>query len=239
MTRYIRKVPTLNSHSTVFNLSDSTLSPAASIPAPLSAGRGHKRLLDIAASGVAIVLLSPVLAAVALTIKLSDGGPVLFRHRRVGLGGRTFDCLKFRTMNVDAELRLKEHLLADPLAAEEWETTRKLKKDPRLTAIGSSLRRSSIDELPQLINVLRGDMSLVGPRPVVAEELAHYGRDAAHYLSVRPGLTGAWQVSGRNDVSYAERVRLDTEYCTTWSLAKDLQIMLLTIPALFSGRGSY
>jgi exopolysaccharide production protein ExoY len=239
VTRHLRKIPTMNSHSTVLKLSDATISPATAIPAPLAAGRGYKRLLDVAVSGVAIVLLSPVLATVALTIKLSDGGPVLFRHRRVGIGGRTFDCLKFRTMNVDADIRLKEHLLADPAAAEEWETTRKLKKDPRLTAIGGSLRRSSIDELPQLINVLRGDMSLVGPRPVVTEEIAHYGRDASHYLSVRPGLTGAWQVSGRNDVSYAERVRLDTEYCMTWSLAKDLQIMLRTIPALFSGRGSY
>lgn len=238
MTRYLQKIPTIDSHSTVLNLSDSTIS-ATTTQASFVASGGYKRVLDVAVSATAIVLFLPVFATVALAVKLCDGGPVLFRHRRVGLGGRTFYCLKFRTMNVDAEARLKEHLLADPLAAEEWNTTRKLKKDPRLSAIGDSLRRSSIDELPQLINVLRGDMSLVGPRPVVVEELAHYGRDASHYLSVRPGLTGAWQVSGRNDVSYAERVRLDTEYCMTWSIAKDFQIMLRTIPALFSGRGSY
>ncbi len=142
-------------------------------------------------------------------------------------------------MKIDAELRLQEWLLKNPVAAEEWNATQKLKYDPRLTPIGKSLRRSSLDELPQLFNVFRGEMSLVGPRPVVAEEVPRYGRDIAHYYSVRPGLTGAWQVSGRNDVSYTERVRLDTEYCTTWSFTKDLTIMLKTLPVLLSRRGSY
>jgi exopolysaccharide production protein ExoY len=142
-------------------------------------------------------------------------------------------------MSLDAKARLREHLLSDAVAAAEWNATRKLKRDPRVTVIGAALRRSSIDELPQLINVLRGDMSLVGPRPVVADEVGRYGRDASSYLSVRPGLTGAWQVSGRNDLSYTERVRLDVEYCATWSLLKDLLIILRTIPVLFSGRGSY
>ncbi|WP_426130753.1 sugar transferase [Pararhizobium sp. PWRC1-1] len=199
----------------------------------------YKRALDVVASCATIVLLSPVLASVAIMVKICDGGPVLFRHRRIGFGGQTFECLKFRTMKIDAELRLQEWLLKNPVAAEEWNATQKLKYDPRLTPIGKSLRRSSLDELPQLFNVFRGEMSLVGPRPVVAEEVPRYGRDIAHYYSVRPGLTGAWQVSGRNDVSYTERVRLDTEYCTTWSFTKDLTIMLKTLPVLLSRRGSY
>jgi exopolysaccharide production protein ExoY len=239
VTRYLRKDPTIKSSSNVLNLAESTISSAKVTPASFVVGGAYKRILDIAVSGAAIVLLSPILAIVAVAIKLCDGGPIFFMHGRIGFGGQPFTCLKFRTMNVDAEPRLKEYLLANPLAAEEWNTTQKLKRDPRLTAIGGPLRRSSIDELPQLINVLRGDMSLVGPRPVVAEEVARYGRDVAHYFSVRPGLTGAWQVSGRNDLSYAERVRLDAEYCMTWSPIKDVLIMLRTIPILFSGRGSY
>lgn len=239
MTRYLRKVPTLESRSNVLNLIDSTISSANITPASLAVGGTYKRILDMAVSSAAIVLLSPILATVAIAIKLCDGGPIFFLHQRVGFGGQAFKCLKFRTMCVDAEARLEEHLLANPLTAEEWRTTRKLKKDPRLTAIGGALRRSSIDELPQLFNVLLGDMSLVGPRPVVPDEVARYGRDASYYLSARPGLTGAWQVGGRNDVSYAERVRLDVEYCVTWSPKKDGLIMLRTIPVLFSGRGSY
>ncbi|WP_327791304.1 sugar transferase [Rhizobium herbae] len=239
MARYLRKVPTLESRSNVLNLIDSTISSTKITPAVLAVGGAYKRILDMAVSGAAIVLLSPILATVAIVIKLCDGGPIFFMHQRIGFGGQPFTCLKFRTMSVDAEARLREYLLANPLTAEEWNASQKLKKDPRLTAIGGSLRRSSIDELPQLFNVLRGDMSLVGPRPVVADEMARYGRDVSYYLSARPGLTGAWQVSGRNDVSYAERVRLDVEYCETWSPMKDVLIMLRTIPALFSGRGSY
>lgn len=188
---------------------------------------------------MALVFLSPILALIAIAIKLCDGGPVLFTHQRIGFAGQPFGCLKFRTMCVDAEVRLAEHLIANPLAAAEWKATQKLKADPRLTAIGGALRRSSIDELPQLINVLRGEMSLVGPRPVVDDEIARYGRDVLYYLSSRPGLTGAWQTSGRNDVSYAERVQMDADYYRTWSLGRDVVIMLRTIPALFSQRGSY
>jgi exopolysaccharide production protein ExoY len=195
--------------------------------------------MDVAAAIVLVALASPVLLAIGIAVKACDGGPVFFRHRRIGFGGRPFDCLKFRTMKVDAEARLKNWLRDNPAAAAEWKATQKLKHDPRLTPIGQSLRRSSIDELPQLFNVLRGDMSLVGPRPVVVEELPRYGREITHYYAARPGLTGAWQVSGRNDVSYAERVWLDTEYCMSWSLTNDLLIMLKTVPALFSGRGSY
>ena len=239
MSKYLRKIPTLGSSTPVFNAKDSRVTGTENTQSQFVIRGIHKRALDVAASSVAVVLLAPLLATIAITVKICDGGPVLFRHRRIGCGGRTFECLKFRTMKVDAEARLQEWLLQNPLAADEWNATQKLRNDPRLTAVGKSLRRSSIDELPQLFNILRGDMSLVGPRPVVAEEVPRYGRDIAHYYSVRPGLTGAWQVSGRNDLSYAERVRLDAEYCTTWSFTKDLVIMLKTVPVLFSGRGSY
>lgn len=239
MNKYLRKNPTLESRTSVFNVKESRVSAVNNVATAFAPRRIYKRSLDVAASCVTIVLLSPVLASVAIMVKFCDGGPVFFRHRRIGFGGQTFECLKFRTMKIDAELRLQEWLVKNPVAAEEWSATQKLKNDPRLTPIGKSLRRSSLDELPQLFNILRGDMSLVGPRPVVAEEVPRYGREIAHYYSVRPGLTGAWQVSGRNDVSYAERVRLDTEYCTTWSFTKDLAIMLKTVPVLFSGRGSY
>lgn len=239
MNKYLRKIPTLEPRTSVFNVRKSRISAADSLSSSFAPKGVYKRTLDVTASLIAIVLLSPVLASVAIMVKICDGGPILFRHRRIGYGGKTFECLKFRTMKTDAELRLQEWLLNNPVAAEEWSATQKLKYDPRLTPIGKSLRRSSLDELPQLFNIFRGDMSLVGPRPVVAEEVPRYGRDIAHYYSVRPGLTGAWQVNGRNDVSYAERVRLDTEYCTTWSFTKDLTIMLKTVPVLFSGRGSY
>jgi len=199
----------------------------------------YKRLIDIVLASVALVLAIPIFAIVAVAIKLCDRGPIFFKHERVGLGGKTFSCMKFRTMRVRSEIHLMQYLEADPTAAEEWNSKQKLSNDPRITAIGGSLRRSSIDELPQLINVLKGDMSLVGPRPVTTEEMARYGRDASYYLSARPGLTGAWQVSGRNDVPYAQRVLMDAEYCRTWSLFGDISIMLRTVPALFAQRGSY
>jgi len=198
-----------------------------------------KRIFDLAFSVTAILLTLPIFVVTAMAVKFADGGPILFIQPRIGFNGQPFPCLKFRTMCVDAEARLKEHLLANTSAAEEWASTRKLKKDPRLTLIGGSLRRASLDELPQFFNVLRGEMSIVGPRPVVAEEVTRYGRDASAYLSTRPGVTGAWQVSGRSDLSYSERVRLDAEYCATWSFFKDIQIVLKTVPALFLTRGSY
>lgn len=168
-----------------------------------------------------------------------DGGPALFRHPRVGLGGVTFSCFKFRSMVIDADARLARLLASDPVAAAEWETRRKLPRDPRITRIGAFLRRTSLDELPQLLNVLRGEMSLVGPRPVVREELdQHYGPATEAYCRTRPGLTGLWQVSGRSDTTYAERVQLDTRYVNEWSLALDLWILLRTIPAVLQRRGA-
>lgn len=186
-----------------------------------------------------IIFLLPLLVAVALAVWTQDKGPVFFAQRRLGLGGRSFRCLKFRTMAVDAEARLASLLSRDPFARAEWERDHKLRKDPRVTPIGSFLRKSSLDELPQLFNVLRGEMNLVGPRPIVEAEICRYGRRYAHYCSVRPGITGLWQVSGRNDVSYRTRVAMDSLYATRRSLGLDLYILATTIPVVLARRGSY
>ncbi|WEX74851.1 sugar transferase [Sinorhizobium numidicum] len=202
-------------------------------------GRTSKRAVDLLLGTFALVALAPLLLIVAIIVKLGDGGPVLYSHTRVGFGGTPFGCLKFRTMKTNASAQLAELLKTDPAARMEWEATRKLKDDPRITVVGEILRRSSLDELPQLINVVRGEMSLVGPRPVTAEELPRYGEHVLTYFVARPGLTGHWQTSGRNDVSYQSRVSLDVHYVRTWSLWRDFAIMLKTVPSLFSQRGSY
>lgn len=202
-------------------------------------GRYLKRAMDIALSLSALLALSPVFLFVAIIIKMSDGGPVFYAHERSGLGGTRFRCLKFRSMKTDASAQLAQLLATDSAARSEWEATRKLKNDPRVTVLGDILRKSSLDELPQLINVLRGEMSLVGPRPITAEEHSRYGDHLATYFSVRPGLTGHWQTNGRNDVSYQNRVQLDVQYVRNWSLMLDALIIARTIPILFSQRGSY
>ncbi|MFC4910993.1 sugar transferase [Actinomadura gamaensis] len=194
-----------------------------------------KTLLDRVGAAAALLLLSPLLLTVAFVIKLTDRGPVLFRQVRVGRGGREFTVLKFRTMVVDAERR-KAELLADN---EHDGVLFKIRSDPRVTRVGRLLRRYSLDELPQLINVLRGEMSLVGPRPPLPEEVARYGGDVYRRLVVRPGLTGLWQVSGRSDLSWEESVRLDLRYVDNWSLAMDLQIMWKTWSAVVRGSGAY
>ncbi len=180
---------------------------------------------------------------VAITAVVAvDGGPVFFSHRRVGRGGRTFGCLKFRSMRPDADRHLAELLARDPAARAEWQAARKLRQDPRVTPFGRVLRATSLDELPQLINVLRGDMSLVGPRPVVQEELdQHYApaAAAADYLSVRPGITGPWQVSGRSDMEYRERVALDAAYARNPSLRKDLALLAHTVVVVLRRQGAY
>lgn len=201
-------------------------------------GGPGKRVADLVLASAALVVLSPIFLFAALMVRASGPGPILFGHSRIGLGGRDFRCLKFRTMCHDAEAVLQAHLARDPALAAEWQATRKLRHDPRVTRIGRVLRAYSIDELPQLLNVIRGEMSLVGPRPVVQSELARYGRAAVHYLSARPGITGLWQVSGRSDTSYETRVRLDSEYVTGWSAARDASIVLRTIPAVIGARGS-
>ncbi len=176
---------------------------------------------------------------VAVVVKLQDGGPILFKHMRLGRGGEKFPCLKFRTMVVDAQARLTDLLEKDPAARQEWERDHKLRKDPRVTIIGKFLRSSSLDELPQLINVLRGEMSIVGPRPIVDAEIARYGRFYRHYCALRPGITGLWQVSGRNDVEYSRRIAFDVLYRRKRSLIKNLEIIVMTVPAVLLHKGSY
>jgi exopolysaccharide production protein ExoY len=201
-------------------------------------GGAAKRALDIVLASVALLALSPLFVFVAVLLRLTDPGPVFFGHKRVGLGGRSFRCLKFRTMCTDADAVLDRLLASDPAAAEEWQATRKLRNDPRISRVGRILREYSVDELPQLINVIRGEMSLVGPRPVVTAELMRYGNAAVHYLSARPGITGLWQVSGRSDTPYATRIALDARYVTQWSLRGDALILLRTVPAVIGARGS-
>ncbi|MCL4765097.1 MAG: sugar transferase [Hyphomicrobiaceae bacterium] len=191
-----------------------------------------KRAFDVLVASIVLVLLLPLLLSVALLIRVTMGRPVLFAHTRLGKNGRQFSCLKFRSMaNNSAEL-LARHLERSPGAAREWQLRQKLSCDPRVTRLGHALRKSSIDELPQLINVLRGEMSCVGPRPIVASEVTHYGPHAEDYFRVRPGITGLWQVSGRSSVSYPERVALDSQYVRNWSFWLDIKILLKTIPVI-------
>ena len=197
------------------------------------------RVLDVLIAGGVLVFLAPIMLVVCLLVKLQDGGPVLFSHRRIGMDGRPFGCLKFRSMVLDSEARLQALLASDPAAREDWARDHKLKRDPRVTAIGRFLRKSSLDELPQLINVLRGEMSVVGPRPIVEAEISRYGRRFASYCGVRPGITGLWQISGRNDTSYRRRIALDHVYAQRLSLRLYLHVLLLTLPAVFLQKGSY
>ena len=195
------------------------------------------RAIDIVIALAALVVLSPVLLVISLLLWLQDGGAPIFVHWRIGKGGVPFPCLKLRTMVVDSEHRLREYLETNAAAAQEWAQDQKLRDDPRVTPLGSFLRKSSLDEIPQLFNVLTGQMSLVGPRPIVAAEIPRYGRYFRAYCRVRPGITGLWQVSGRNAVSYQRRVALDTVYARNKSLSVDLFILGRTIPAVVSGRG--
>jgi lipopolysaccharide/colanic/teichoic acid biosynthesis glycosyltransferase len=198
-----------------------------------------KRVMDILGAGALLLLALPAFLVIAALVKL-DGGKVFYAHQRVGRGGQLFGCLKFRSMIADSDKRLAALLARDPAARAEWDATRKLKNDPRVTAIGRFLRASSLDELPQILNVLRGEMSLVGPRPVQASELAaFYGAAAQHYMMVRPGITGPWQISGRSDTSYAQRVALDVAYVTRPSLWTDVKILLRTPVAVLARRGAY
>ena len=197
------------------------------------------RALDIIVSILALIFLAPLLIFVAVAVYVTDPGPIFFAHRRIGRNGQAFPCLKFRSMVIDADRRLSELLSMDSHARFEWEQDHKLRNDPRITAIGAFLRRSSIDELPQLMNVLRGEMSIVGPRPIVEDEIVRYGRKFKMYCRVRPGITGLWQVSGRNDISYRRRVACDVIYARSKSLKFDLRIILMTLPAVLHAKGSY
>jgi len=195
-------------------------------------GLSAKRAIDIVLALTGIILLAPLFAICFVATAITSPGPVLFRHRRVGFGGKYFDCLKFRTMATDASTRLRDLLDSDPVAAAEWTTTRKLRHDPRVTTIGAVLRKSSLDELPQLFNVLKGEMSIVGPRPVTQDELGRYSDSVDAYLSCRPGITGLWQVSGRSTTTYEKRVEYDAFYARNWSMALDAKILIVTIPVV-------
>jgi exopolysaccharide production protein ExoY len=198
-----------------------------------------KRGFDVVVAAIGLVALSPLLLMLALLVKLSDGGRIFYGHRRVGRDGNSFLCLKFRTMAENGDEILAAYLERNPQLRQEWLATRKLQNDPRITPVGSVLRKLSLDELPQLINILRGEMSFVGPRPVVEDELELYGAAVECYLKSRPVLTGLGQISGRNDVSYSARVAFDRHYVENWSFAFDLVIIVKTFPAVLSSRGSY
>ena len=197
------------------------------------------RMLDILVAICALVVLGPFLVIVAGSIYLTDGGSPVFAHQRVGKDGRLFGCLKFRTMVLDSQHKLDALLASDPDARAEWDRDHKLRNDPRVTRIGRFFRKASIDELPQLINVLRGEMSIVGPRPIVNAERARYGRHFASYCSVTPGITGIWQICGRNDVSYRRRIACDVLYVRSRSLRRNIGIIAMTVPAVLKSEGSY
>jgi undecaprenyl-phosphate galactose phosphotransferase len=212
---------------------------------PGQTGRALKRGIDLLLAIVAIVLLAPLFMAIAVRLKM-EGGPIFFTQPRVGKDGRRFRCIKFRTMRPDAEAQLTDLLATDPAAREEWRRRQKLTDDPRVTRTGAFLRATSLDELPQLFNVVIDDMSMVGPRPIIAPEVAGYENDRPyfesadfdHYTSCKPGITGLWQVSGRAKTTHCERVRLDRWYCRNWSIWLDVMIILKTVRAVLIRTGS-
>jgi Undecaprenyl-phosphate galactose phosphotransferase WbaP len=198
-----------------------------------------KRALDFIGALIILVLLTPVLVLCAFLVASSSAGPLLFRHKRLGRNGREFFVWKFRTMCTNPDETLSNYLQQNPEAMREWLDTQKLTNDPRVTRSGQFMRRFSLDELPQLWNVLRGDMSLIGPRPIVANEVSRYGDAIEAYYTVRPGMTGLWQVSGRSNTTYSERVNLDRQYAEQWSLFLDFSIIVRTFRVVLSGQGAY
>ena len=211
---------------------------AARYAPPLAPYSAVKRTVDVLGALLICAVFSPLILVIAMMMSL-EGGPILFRHRRIGRGGQSFGCLKFRTMVPNAEQILQDLLEKDPAAKAEWVRDHKLRNDPRITPVGRFLRRTSLDELPQLWNVLRGEMALVGPRPIVKEEMLRYGRYLPAYLAAKPGVTGLWQVTGRNDTDYRRRVVMDTYYVRKQSLLMDLRILLKTIRVVLLGHGAY
>ena len=212
-------------------------------------GRVLKRLFDLMGSALGLVILAPIFLVIALAIKITDPGPVIYKHKRLSRFGKLINVYKFRTMHLkyctgeaysgrtDAEVLARE--LKSPNLAKQFQKNQKLKNDPRVSKIGRILRQTSLDELPQLFNVLKGDVSLVGPRPVVEAELEHYGNRTSIFLALRPGLTGLWQVSGRNDLSYEERVKMDIYYIENWNMWLDIKILFKTLPTLIKKQGAY
>jgi Undecaprenyl-phosphate galactose phosphotransferase WbaP len=201
--------------------------------------RRTKRALDLLGAIIGGLLISPLLLAIAALVKVDAPGPAIYGQQRLGGGDRPFRCLKFRTMCLDAERTLDEHLQSDPDLRAEWERDRKLRRDPRVTRVGRFLRATSLDELPQLWNVLRGEMSLVGPRPIVEAEVPRYGEAYELYRRVTPGISGFWQINGRSDTSYEERVALDTYYVRNWSVWLDLVILARTVESILLQRGAH
>ena len=185
------------------------------------------------------IAISPILIVIALWIYKDSPGPVIFKHRRIGRNGKEFNCYKFRSMCVDAKEKLEQLLKTDPEAKAEWEKDFKLKNDPRITKSGAFLRKTSLDELPQIFNVLKGEMSLVGPRPIIRDEMIRYGEYINDYLMVKPGITGMWQVSGRSKITdFEEIVKLDTQYIEKWSIGLDIKILVKTFAVVFKKDGS-
>lgn len=200
--------------------------------------KSTKACFDIVGALAIIVILSPALLYISLKVR-KDGGPFIYGHERIGKDGKPFKCLKFRSMVVNSKEVLEKVLATDPEARAEWDATFKLKNDPRITQIGQFLRRTSLDELPQLFNVLRGEMSLVGPRPIITAELERYNDEVDYYLLSKPGMTGLWQVSGRSDVDYETRVYLDAWYVKNWSMWNDIAILFKTISVVLRKDGAY
>ena len=198
-----------------------------------------KTMFDFVVTLVGTVMISPVLLFIALWIYKDSPGPVIFKHMRIGKNGKAFPCYKFRSMCVDAKAKLEELLETDPEAKAEWERDFKLRNDPRVTKSGAFLRKTSLDELPQIFNVLKGEMSLVGPRPIIQEELERYGEYVGDYLMVKPGITGMWQVSGRSDIDYEERVLLDSWYVRNWSVWTDIVMLFKTFKVVLLRKGAY
>jgi lipopolysaccharide/colanic/teichoic acid biosynthesis glycosyltransferase len=228
-----------------FNPASQTLAPwpsdlrLAGLPTLSRAYELGKRLFDLALAILILPLAATLIALIAAAIALTTGTPIFFRHRRVGRHSEQFDVWKFRTMHVDSQRLLAEHLERDPAAREEWRLTHKLRKDPRVTRLGRFLRKTSLDELPQIFNIFAGNMSFVGPRPITRAETAKYAERLPCYLAALPGITGLWQVSGRCNLSYEARILLDETYVRQWTLAGDLVILLKTPRAVFCRNGAY
>ncbi len=225
------------------HLSDESRQPViapfeVALPESVRLHTPFKRLFDVIVAFFAIILLAPLVLVFMMAIRIQDGQQAIFDQPRLGLGGKFFRCFKLRSMVTNAEAQLNDIIANDPVAREEWERSQKLTNDPRITPLGHFVRKSSIDELPQLINVLKGEMSIVGPRPIVESEIKKYGPLIAHYQAVRPGLTGSWQINGRSDTSFDERIVLDMTYVQNRTFWGDVGIVLKTIPALMNRRGA-
>lgn len=201
-------------------------------------GGWTKRLTDICGASAALLMAAPLMLICIIAIKLTGKGKALFAHQRLGFNGEPFPCFKFRTMYADAAERLETILANDPAARAEWDANQKLVNDPRVTPVGAFLRRTSLDELPQFLNVLLGHMSLVGPRPIVRAEAPRYGAAYADYMKARPGITGLWQVSGRSDTGYDQRVELDAAYVNGWTLTQDVKILAQTVIVVLRQKGA-